>query len=101
MQEKTKYWSYQNIPLNDNLIIEHTLKYSDIDEIKELINKMGLDKCKMVWENVMIPDKRMRKLNFFLAKFIFNISLDDDKINDYFNSHNITRADRINEFFNR
>ncbi|HMN25690.1 MAG: hypothetical protein IT276_03355 [Ignavibacteriaceae bacterium] len=101
MQEKSKYFSYQNLPLNENVIIEHTLKYSDVDEIKSLIEKFGIDKCKTVWEKTMIPDKRMRKLNFFLAKFIFNISLDDDEINKYFNIHNITRADRINEIFNR
>lgn len=101
MQEKSKYFSYQNLPLNENVIIEHTLKYSDVDEIKSLIEKFGIDKCKTVWEKTMIPDKRMRKLNFLLAKFIFNISLDDDEINKYFNIHNITRADRINEIFNR
>lgn len=101
MQEKSKYFSYQNLPLNENVIIEHTLKYSDVDEIKSLIEKFGIDKCKTVWEKTMIPDKRMRKLNFFLAKFIFNISLDDDEINKYFNIHNITRADRINEIFNK
>jgi hypothetical protein len=49
----------------------------------------------------MLPDKRLRKLNYFLAKFIFNISYIDLEINNYFNLHKTTRADRINEVFNR
>ena len=101
MNEKSKYWSYANIPTNDDVIIEHTLKYSDVDEIKSLIVKFGIDKCKSVWEITMLPDKRMRKLNFFLAKFFFNISFNEDVISEYFNKHKSTRADRINEIFNR
>jgi len=101
MNEKSLYWSYSRIPSSTNIVIEHTLKYSDVNEIQELIKKFGQDKCKEVWEKTMIPDKRLRKLNFFLAKFIFNISYDDSVINDYFFLHKTTRAERINELLNR
>ena len=101
MDEKSLYWSYSEIPTSANIVIEHTLKYSDTADIKELLNKYGNDKCKEVWEKTMIPEKRLRKLNFFLAKFIFNISFNDLEINNYFNLHKTTRADRINELLNR
>jgi hypothetical protein len=101
MDEKSIYWSYAGKPDNENIIIEHTLKYADIESIKELMNNFGIDKCKQVWERTMLPDKRLRKLNYFLAKFIFKISNDDAIINEYFNHHKITRAGRINEIFNR
>ncbi len=101
MNEKSLYWSYSGIPSSENIVIEHTLKYADIADIKVLMNKYGKSKCKEVWEKTMIPDKRFRKLNFFLAKFIFNISYNDLEINNYFNLHRSTRADRINELLNR
>lgn len=101
MNQKSRYWSYSVIPKNENIIIEHTLKYADVDDIKELVNKFGMNKCKAIWERDLLPDSRLRKLNFFLAKFIFNISDDDSVINNYFNKHKSTRADRIDELFNR
>jgi hypothetical protein len=101
MNEKSLYWSYSGTPATANIVIEHTLRYSDIGDIKVLINKFGNDKCKEVWEKTMIPDNRLRKLNFFLAKFIFNISFNDLQINIYFDLHKKTRADRINEILNR
>lgn len=82
-------------------MIEHTLKFADVDDIKDIIKEYGVERCKEVWERTMIPDLRLRKLNFFLAKFVFNISYDDAEINGYFNLHKTTRADRINELFNR
>lgn len=100
MNEKSIYWSYAGEPKDANILIEHTLKYADIDHVKELLNKFGIDKCKDVWEKMMLPDKRLRKLNFFLAKFFFRISDDDLAISEYFNLHKTTRADRINELFN-
>lgn len=101
MEEKSKYWSYQNIPLNDNLIIEHTLKYSDIDEIKLLIQKFGIIKCKETWENTLLNDERLKKLNYFLAKFIFKISDNNSIILDLINSKRPNRIDKINAILNR
>lgn len=101
MNKKAGYWSYAETPKNDNIIIEQTLRYSDVDEIKEIINKYGIEKCKAVWERTMIPDNRIKKLNYFLAKFIFEVASDDNSVNAYFLLHGKTRAERINEFFNR
>ncbi len=100
MNKKSIYFSYSNQPENNDLIIEHTLKYSDIDEIKALLEKFGITKCKEVWERTLLSDGRLKKLNYFLAKFFFNISDDDLTIKDYFKHHTTTRAERLNELLN-
>jgi hypothetical protein len=74
--------------MNENIIIEHTLRYEDINPIKEIIRKYGTEKCKSVWEKTLIPDKRLEKLNYFLARFIFNISDNDNEIKNYLSQHN-------------
>lgn len=94
--EKTSYGE-----LKESIVIEHTLRYDDIDAIKLIVNKYGVDECKKVWIKTLVPDKRMEKLNFFLAKFIFNISFDDSVIRNYLASNRKTRIDRINEILNR
>jgi hypothetical protein len=87
--------------LKESIIIEHTLKYCDVDAIKLIVNKYGVDECKKVWIKTLIPDKRMEKLNFFLAKFFFNISSDDAVIRNFITCNSKTRLDRINEILNR
>lgn len=89
------------IEMNENIIIEHTLRYEDIIPIQEIIKKFGIEKCKSVWEKTLIPDKRIEKLNYFLARFIFNVSNDDDAIKKYLLLHNKNRIERINEILNR
>ena len=100
MNNKILYWSYAETPLSDSIIIEHTLKYADVDQIKLLLKKYGKDKCQRVWEKTLIPDAKLKKLNHFLAKFIFKISFDKDVINSYLELNNKKRLDRINEILN-
>lgn len=95
------YDNSSGIEMNENIIIEHTLRYEDINPIKAIIKKFGIEKCKSVWEKTLIPDKRLDKLNYFLARFIFNISNDDDAIKKYLLLHNKSRIERINEILNR
>jgi hypothetical protein len=98
--KKAIFWSYSEIPRDKNTLIEHTLKYADVEDIKKIITEFGAETCIEVWQKILLPDKRFRKLNFFLAKFIFNISPDDEEIKLYFKIHSKTRAERINEVFN-
>ncbi len=65
MNKKSQYPAYSKIPKNENVIIEHTLRYADVDEIKAVIDKYGMETCKRVWEQKLIPDERMKKLNHF------------------------------------
>ena len=101
MNKKNLYWSYAEMPLKESIVIEHTLRYEDVDQLKSLLKKYGKDKCQQVWEKTLIPDERLKKLNHFLAKFIFKISFDEDVINAYLDSNNKKRIDRINEILNR
>ncbi|QQS35720.1 MAG: hypothetical protein IPM56_15985 [Ignavibacteriales bacterium] len=100
MNSKSRYWSYEEIPMKDSIVIEHLLRYDDVDRIKDGIDKYGFEKCVSVWEKTMIPDVRIRKLNYFLAKFIFKVACDDHSVSEYLLLHGKTRAERINEFFN-
>jgi len=101
MKKEPLYWCYAEEPKNDNIIIEHTLRYADVDRIKAILEKYGIDRCRAVWEKLLVPDKRMEKLNFFLGKFIFNISSDDAVIRNYLTINRKTRIERINEILNR
>lgn len=94
------YTNSQEEALNKGIIIEHTLKYADIDQIQEIVKKYGLDECKNIWIKTLLPDTRMEKLNYFLAKFIFKISFDDSEIEKYFEQNRKTRLERINEILN-
>lgn len=99
--KKSFFPSYSEIPENENVVIEHTLRYADVDEIKSVIKKYGIEKCQSVWETALVPDDRLRKLNYFLAKFIFNISFDDEVLRMFMKRHSKKRIDRLNEIFNR
>lgn len=92
--------SYAEIPNNKNIIIEHVLIYGDVDDIYELLDEYGVETCKEVWLNAIVPDDRYRKLNFFLAKFFFNISRDDKEIDEFIRFHKEKNA-RINKILNR
>ena len=98
---KKLFWSYENKPKNINILIEHSLRYEDLDGIKQILEKYGYEKCKDVWEKLLLPDPRLKKLNYFLAKYIFNISENDEEIRAYFIKHKQTRLDRLNEVFNQ
>ncbi len=98
---KAIFWSYSEIPGEKSTLIEHILKYGDIADIKEILTKFGKDACKEIWQKTLLPDIKFRKLNFFLARFIFDISTEDEEIKLYFKNHSKTRGERINELFNR
>ncbi len=70
------FWSYYTAAasdISDSILIEHTLIYSDVEEIKELFLIFNKEKIKRVWENNIIPDNRCLRLNYYLGKFFFNI----------------------------
>ncbi|RKY90317.1 MAG: hypothetical protein DRQ13_12775 [Ignavibacteriae bacterium] len=70
------FWSYDRaVPsdISDSILIEHTLIYADVKEIKELFLIFNIEKIKRVWESRIIPDNRFLRLNYYLGKFFFNI----------------------------
>jgi hypothetical protein len=70
------FWSYDTAAASDipdSILIEYTLIYADVEEIKELFLIFSSEKIKKVWENKIIPDNRCLRLNYYLGKFFFNI----------------------------
>jgi len=96
---KNYFSSYNEVPDNTNLIIEHTFRYGDIDEIFEVISKYGKEKCKSVWQKNLVADKRIIKLNHFIGKFIFDLT--DSELEQILHNSLSDRIDRINNVFNR
>jgi len=73
-------WSYKKESVSLSVKIEHLLKYGDLDEIKNAIKEIGFGYCKEIWIDKIIPDQRFKRLNYFLARFVFNISSDREEI---------------------
>lgn len=84
---KNYTWSYKKDAVPLHVTIEYLFKYGDLDEINEAIKEFGFDYCKEIWINKIIPDQRFNRLNYFLARFIFNISTEKKEILDFFKKH--------------
>lgn len=100
MSDKNKkrlYWSYAEIPSKKEVVIEQTLRFGSIDEIRKVIEKYGLEECRKIWIETIIPDKRMIRLNHFLARFIFNIPGSNADINRFIKDNSKTRLEKIIE----
>ncbi len=88
-------WSYNKATVPFDVKVEHVLKYGDLDEISEVITQAGLDYCRDIWERKIISDKRFERLDYFLARFVFNISTKRDEILLYLKSHQRKRFERF------
>jgi len=88
-------WSYkkESVPLSVKL--EYLLKYGDLNEISDAIKELGFDYCKNIWIKKIIPDQRFNRLNYFLARFIFNISEERKEILDFLKKHQRKRFEGI------
>ena len=75
----------------DNLIIETTLKYADMDDIKTLFLLYGKPKVQNIWENQLIKDSRFKKLNYFLARVFFDMNVEAE----YFEPVKNNRAEKL------
>ncbi|HKB86719.1 MAG TPA: hypothetical protein VKD08_11140 [Ignavibacteriaceae bacterium] len=73
---KNYTWSYDKESVPTSIKLEYVLKYGDLDEIAEVIEEFGIEYCRDIWIKKIISDRRFNKLNYFLARFIFNISSD-------------------------
>lgn len=71
------FWSYDvstdSNSIHDNLLIETTLLYGDVDEIQLLFSIFSKNSIRQVWEAKLIPDDRYYKLNFYLGLCFFGI----------------------------
>lgn len=70
------FWSYSKDSLfniSDDLLIEETLRWGDVGEIKAIFQLFSKDKVKVVWENYLVPDRSIYPHNYYLALIFFNI----------------------------
>lgn len=69
-------WPYDRSKANqlpESIIIEHTLLYGDVGELKLLFALFEQIHIRKVWEEKLVPQKRYHKLNTYLATFFFRI----------------------------
>ena len=82
LREEKCFWSYapdfaeSDVP--DEIIIEKTLVYLDLDEIKALFELYGKQKVKRVWLERLVPQgDYLYTLNRFFAWFYFKVKQPD------------------------
>lgn len=75
LKKQNIFWSYDTSSvLGDSIIIEQTLIYADVEDIKSLFLIYDPIEIKQVWDQKIVPDLRYFKLNYYLGKLFFNIS---------------------------
>lgn len=66
------FWSYdvhKLTDISDNLLIEKTLLYGDIEEILLLFRAFSIQEIRAIWRTVVIPDQRFYQRNYFWQNF--------------------------------
>jgi len=80
LKKEGLFWSYnKNIKYEDfdeNIFIEHTLKYGDFDDIKKLLTLFGKRKIKKLWEKTMKNDTRFIKVNLLIARVFLGLDVE-------------------------
>lgn len=89
--ERNSFWSYkmrQDTPIPDDILIEKTLIYLDIDDINKLFKLFPNRKIKQVWRNrLVIQGDYYRSLNKLLAWLYFDIKYPDRYIKTTITKH--------------
>lgn len=89
--DRNGFWSFNMIQVNevpDDILIEKTLLYLDIDDINKLFTIYPYKKIKQVWrDRLVIQDDYYRKLNKLLAWMYFDIKNPDKYIRRTVNQH--------------
>jgi|SRR5659263_350024 len=75
--ERHAFWSHDlkpDAPIPDDLLIEKTLLYLDIDDINQLFSIYPYKKIKQIWrDRLVIQDDYYRNLNKLFAWMYFDI----------------------------
>jgi hypothetical protein len=88
---KNCFWSFntpQNSEIPDDILIEKSLIYLDIDDINQLFKIYSPRKIKKVWrERLIIQGDYYRRLNRLLAWMYFDIKNPDQYIHKNIRQH--------------
>jgi superfamily I DNA and/or RNA helicase len=89
--EQNRLWSFdvsQEPSMPDDILIEKTLIYLDIDDINKLFTIYSFKKIKEVWrERLVIQGDYFKRLNRFLAWMYFDIKNPDKYIKTVITIH--------------
>lgn len=83
LKEEHAFWSYDEESvsidhLDDDVLIALTMRYLDLDEIKQLFAVFPFKKIKKAWRNLLVPEgEYLYTLNRFFAWYYFNAKLPD------------------------
>ena len=73
------FWSYSKditvADIPEELLIEKILLYGDIKDLILLFQTYPYDTIYKVWTEALLPDKRYKPANYFLAKFFFKTDI--------------------------
>jgi len=80
LKAKGLFWSYSPgicyDESKDDLLMETTLKYAELDDIKVLFTLYGQQRVRQLWEKQLQNDRRFKKLNYFLARVFFGMNVE-------------------------
>jgi hypothetical protein len=89
--ERNSFWSYKmrlDTPIPDDILIEKTLIYLDIEDINKLFNLFPKRKIKQIWRNrLVIQGNYYHRLNKLLAWMYFGIKKPDQYIKTTISKH--------------
>lgn len=89
--DQNRYWSFDmrnDTHVPDDILIEKTLLYLDIDDINLLFNIYPYKKIKQVWrERLVIQGDYYRRINKLLAWMYFDIKKPDKYIKTVITRH--------------
>ena len=84
LKQEHCFWSFNeeaisNIP--DDILIEKTLQYLDLEDIEQLFQIYSFRKVKKVWLEHLVPQEEyLHSLNRFLAWYYFKVKSPDTYI---------------------
>ena len=79
LYKKNIFWNIdKNSKIDDATLIEHTLKYGDLDDIVKIFKMFKKHEIKKIWLKSMAGDKRFIKTNLLLARVFFDMDVESD-----------------------
>ncbi len=85
LRAQNAFWSYvKDAHIPDPILIEHTLRSGEPPQIIALFSLFEKSYVQEIWEQELIPDERIYRHNYYLARIFFGIPdteafLDDRK----------------------
>jgi len=78
LKKNNAFWSYdlsdiQSNTISNEFLIESTLVFGDVDEIKKLFQIFSKKEIKAIWNKNLANDAKYYKLNYYLSVIFFNI----------------------------